>query len=102
MMWYGYGVRFRGEDKALQQAPLYSRIFKKLHESYYRRCASCLCKFVEDCRHGYPSQGYATLDDQVWICPICFSKYKEELNLKIVDEATGNSDTSVHRAASQR
>lgn len=83
-MLHGSKMRFREHDEELQGSTLLPRAFEKIHDQYRKRCACCYLKFItESNAWGLPWRGYATQDDEIWVCDQCFSLYAGELELHV-------------------
>jgi len=47
-------------------------------------CAFCWAKFAAIDGPGILNEGYATLDEAHWICPGCFSDFRERFRWQVV------------------
>ena len=85
--------RLTNQETYLKGATLVHRKYRpyeKNPNSDHAHCAFCWAKFyVKDCA-GSIQEGYATQDDYHWICPQCFSDFKDQFAWKVI-EATNNT-----------
>lgn len=72
---------FAGQEQWLAGVALVYRSWKAVGRNDHDHCDICWAKFAEfeDCLH----EGYCTPDSYYWICPECFSEFKERFGWKL-------------------
>jgi hypothetical protein len=77
--------RLQGQEKYLKGVPLWRKEYARYSESWdHDHCQFCWDKFMEE---DYPEvlhEGYATEDDERWICEQCFEDFKDLFDWKVM------------------
>ncbi len=84
--------RLQGQERYLKGAVVVYRKYRRPSESWdHDHCEFCLSKFTEESSDpNVQTEGYATRDDDRWICSKCFTDFKERFAL-ITCDTTGDS-----------
>ena len=95
-LWVGtkYDWRFSGQEKYLKGVKLvrrkYSQNPKNQHWDH-DHCEFCGVEFCLKEHCDSLKEGYATLDDYRWICPMCFEDFKNLFGWEVATKSDGRS-----------
>lgn len=77
--------RLQGQQKFLKGIPLWWKEYARHGESReHDHCEFCWAKFMGE---GYPDvlhEGYATEDNERWICEPCFEDFKDLFDWEVI------------------
>ena len=82
--------RLTNQEDYLKGVTLFKKKYSQYSEEWdHDHCVFCWAKFAEkdlipDALH----QGYATKDDEHWICEECFQDFREAFSWKVIDKTS--------------
>ncbi len=95
-LWVGtkYDWRLSGQEKYLKGAKLICRKYRQNPKNpgwNHDHCDFCWATFCLGKYSDCLKEGYATLDDYHWICPMCFEDFKELFDWHVVTAPNGRT-----------
>src|SRR5438874_2260888 len=76
--------RLHGQERYLENAVLHRATYRRPDGDWeHDHCEFCWEPFVEDGCQDELSEGFATPDEDRWICPRCFEDFKEQFGWSV-------------------
>lgn len=76
---------FREQEKYLHGVTLIKQSYKSSSPANdHDHCEFCMAKFGKGT--GELKHGYSTMDNNIWICPQCYSDFKSQFEWNVMNE----------------